>query len=116
MRIKGTTGEVELVNLGGVGCVMRDGTYVFGHVGQSDKTAIDAIIAGATEIEFFPGTYLIDADTSWPAGRVYRFHAGATIQVSLNKTLTILGKVEAGFYKIFGSSAASTDLIGAVRG
>ena len=113
----GANGTVLLDNLGGVGCVMRDAVTgnVFGHRGQSDKDAINAIIAASpSDIEFFPGTYLIDDDTTWPAGKIYRMHAGAYVQVASGKTLTIRGVVQAEDRKIWGTPDAL--LLGKVTG
>jgi len=80
----------------------------------TDKTTIAAVISAAGMIHFYPGTYLIDDNTTWSANKIYVIHPGAYIKVSSTKTLTINGVVEAGRYKIFGTSAAGWDLQGTV--
>ena len=95
-------GKVTLGNLGGVACVMPGMAGVAGNGSSSDKAAIDAIIAsGAKTLEFYPGTYLIDSNVSWPAGTSYVFHRGAKISVASGVTLDIKGPVHADADEIF---------------
>jgi hypothetical protein len=83
----------------------------------TDKTTIASVIAGSGIITFYPGTYLIDANTTWPSGKVYVIHPAALIKVASGVTLTINGAVRADDYKIFGNTtSAGMDLLGAVAG
>jgi hypothetical protein len=82
-----------------------------------DKTDIDSVISASGIITFYPGTYLIDVDKTWPGDKLYVIHPGAYIKVSAGKVLTINGAVSAGDYKIFGNTgAAGFDLAGLVSG
>jgi hypothetical protein len=82
----------------------------------TDKTTIASVISSTGIVQFYPGQYLIDANTTWPAGKIYRFHPGAYVQVATGVTLTINGVVDAGHYKVFGESSASLTLLGTVTG
>jgi len=107
--VAGAVGGIVLPTVpGSAGWVTPGSAGVPSTGAASAKAAIDAIVASADDIWFFPGTYLIDAATTFPANKTYHFYRGAYLK--LTAPLYIYGAVDAGFYKIFGTSAAGYDL------
>ena len=62
-----------------------------GAVGCGAAIATLAAQSFVGEIVFGPGTYLVDANVTWPTGCTYRRLAGAIINVAAGVTLTING-------------------------
>lgn len=85
--------------------------------GVFDASAIlKAAVASMTSIKATPGTYLIDTDTTVPAGVTVEFDEGAVFEIGTGVTLTWNGGIKAGPYqRIFAghlvqSSYASNSL------
>jgi hypothetical protein len=94
----GGSAAITLANHFGYNLTVMD----FGAAGNgttADDAAINATIAGSTQVVFPAGTYKITTTATWAAGKVYIFMPGATLAVATGVTLTIAGSVVASPYK-----------------